>query len=486
MNNLQTNIEKASAGFNIISTGDAERRTYKDFQKDWKAYLEQHEKVLFLSRTNRKREARELLQGRSNELYDRVVLELVGLADLNKQGVENDGYTAVGIIVESRKIILAGLFIAVVCVVATTLSVMRSITRSMLVTIEALYRISRGDFTENLQVSSRDEMCHIISLIQNIQESLGRIIKDITTSVQEVSSRSEQVALDNANLSKRTNEHGANLEELASSMKELLNTVNQNADNAQQANQLALASREKADRGGAVVHKAVAAMDEITVSSNRIADIISVIDEIAFQTNLLALNAAVEAARAGEQGRGFAVVAAEVRTLAVKSAEAAKEIKDLIQDSVARVEEGSKLVNDSGKVLEDIVVSVKKVYEIVAEIAAASQEQSLGIAHVNKAIMQMDEVTQQNSALVEEAAAVSQAVSAQAQQLNALVEYFKLKQGNKQILAVNDFAYFQNMHGNEPRQVTMNGTGGNGSRFKMWRLSMKKYSKPYMPSINLQ
>ncbi|HUQ10310.1 MAG TPA: methyl-accepting chemotaxis protein, partial [Steroidobacteraceae bacterium] len=212
----------------------------------------------------------------------------------------------------------------------------------------------------------------------------------------------------------------------ASSMEQMTSTVKQTADNAGQANQLAMAARVQAEKGGSVVSSAVAAMAGINDSSKKIADIIGVIDEIAFQTNLLALNAAVEAARAGEQGRGFAVVATEVRNLAGRSATAAKEIKALIVDSVSKVEEGSKLVDESGKTLEEIVNSVKKVTDIVAEIAAASREQSSGIEQVNKAIMQMDSTTQQNAALVEQAAAASQAIVEQAQALSGLVGRYEV------------------------------------------------------------
>jgi methyl-accepting chemotaxis protein len=207
-------------------------------------------------------------------------------------------------------------------------------------------------------------------------------------------------------------------------MEQMTSTVKQTADNAGQANQLAAAARQKAEKGGSVVGQAVAAMGGINAASRKIADIIGVIDEIAFQTNLLALNAAVEAARAGEQGRGFAVVATEVRNLAGRSATAAKEIKSLIQDSVAKVDDGSRLVNESGQTLEDIVGAVKKVTDIVAEIAAASREQAAGIEQVNRAVMQMDEATQQNASLVEEAAAASEAIVGQAQALSELIARF--------------------------------------------------------------
>jgi methyl-accepting chemotaxis protein len=209
-------------------------------------------------------------------------------------------------------------------------------------------------------------------------------------------------------------------------MEQMTSTVKQTADNAGQANQLAMAARQQAEKGGNVVGAAVASMGGINAASKKIADIIGVIDEIAFQTNLLALNAAVEAARAGEQGRGFAVVATEVRNLAGRSATAAKEIKALIQDSVAKVDEGSKLVDESGRTLEEIVNAVKKVTDIVAEIAAASREQSSGIEQVNKAVMQMDETTQQNAALVEQAASASQAIVEQAQALTAMIAHYQV------------------------------------------------------------
>jgi len=247
---------------------------------------------------------------------------------------------------------------------------------------------------------------------------MAGVISQVKEAASEVNRGADEISQGNTNLSQRTEEQASSLEETASSMEQMTSTVKQNADNAGQANQLAVAARDQAEKGGAVVAKAVRAMTEINDSSRKIADIIGVIDEIAFQTNLLALNAAVEAARAGEQGRGFAVVATEVRNLAGRSATAAKEIKGLIQDSVKKVDEGSVLVTQSGATLEQIVSAVKKVTDIVAEIAAASQEQSAGIEQVNKAVMQLDELTQQNAALVEEASAASQSMADQARSLN--------------------------------------------------------------------
>jgi methyl-accepting chemotaxis protein len=265
--------------------------------------------------------------------------------------------------------------------------------------------------------------------INELTEGMATIVSQVKVAASEVSRGADEISLGNANLSQRTEEQASSLEETASSMEQMTSTVKQNAENAGQANQLALAARDQAEKGGSVVQKAVKAMTDINVASGKIANIIGVIDEIAFQTNLLALNAAVEAARAGEQGRGFAVVASEVRSLAGRSATAAKEIKTLIQDSVHKVEEGSNLVTQSGDTLEQIVGAVKKVTDIVAEIAAASQEQSAGIDQVNKAVMQLDELTQQNAALVEQASAASQSMAEQARGLNESMSRYKVGDG---------------------------------------------------------
>jgi methyl-accepting chemotaxis protein len=282
-----------------------------------------------------------------------------------------------------------------------------------------------GDLTKRVQLEGRAGLLvKIGSGINQLTDNMAGLVSRVKSAAGEVSRGADEISQGNTNLSQRTEEQASSLEETASSMEQMTSTVKQNADNAGQANQLAVAARDQAEKGGAVVSKAVKAMTEINESSKRIADIIGVIDEIAFQTNLLALNAAVEAARAGEQGRGFAVVASEVRNLAGRSATAAKEIKALIQDSVKKVDEGSSLVTQSGATLEQIVSAVKKVTDIVAEIAAASHEQSSGIEQVNKAVMQLDELTQQNAALVEEASAASQAMAEQARGLNdALAKY---------------------------------------------------------------
>ncbi len=294
-------------------------------------------------------------------------------------------------------------------------------------TQEIIRAATEGDLTRRLDVTGQSgDLMKLGNAINTLLESVSDIVSSVKNAAVEVLRGAEEISQGNANLSQRTEEQSSSLEETASSMEEMTSTVKQNADNAGQANQLATAARDQAEKGGAVVGSAVKAMADINDSSKKISDIIGVIDEIAFQTNLLALNAAVEAARAGEQGRGFAVVATEVRSLAGRSATAAKEIKELIQDSVRKVGDGSLLVTQSGQTLEQIVMSVKKVSDIVAEIAAASREQSSGIEQVNKAVMQMDEMTQQNAALVEQATAASQSMADQARDLTAMMEKYQV------------------------------------------------------------
>lgn len=302
----------------------------------------------------------------------------------------------------------------------------RSIMRSLGTAMRVADNIAEGRLDNRIEIKTRDELGRLLESLKRMDIKLTGIVREVRVSSESVGTAAKQIAQGNDDLSQRTQEQSASLEETASSMEEMTATVKQNADNASQANQLARGARELAEHGGEVAAKAVLAMGEVNASSRKIADIVSLIDEIAFQTNLLALNAAVEAARAGEQGRGFAVVASEVRNLAQRAAGAAKEIKGLIGDSVEKVTAGTELVGQSGRTLQDIVDSVKKVTDIVAEIAAASQEQSSGIDQVNTAVMQMDEVTQQNAALVEEAAAASRAMQEQAQVLQQQVTFFRI------------------------------------------------------------
>jgi methyl-accepting chemotaxis protein-1 (serine sensor receptor) len=302
----------------------------------------------------------------------------------------------------------------------------RSMVNALNLAVTVAESIASGKLGNRIEIKSQDEFGRLLAAMKDMDGKLGDIVGSVRQGADSVGSAARQISSGNDDLSQRTQEQASALEETASSMEEMTATVKHNADNARQATQLAISARDQADRGGDVVGRAVSAMGEISGSSKRIADIIDVIDEIAFQTNLLALNAAVEAARAGEQGRGFAVVAAEVRNLAQRSATAAKEIKELIGDSVEKVRAGTVLVDESGKSLTEIVASVKRVADIVAEISAASEEQASGIDQVNTAVTQMDTTTQQNAALVEEAAAASKAMEQQAQMLVDKVSFFSI------------------------------------------------------------
>jgi methyl-accepting chemotaxis protein len=327
--------------------------------------------------------------------------------------------------VSTNTMIVTSLFAFVVALLSgyfIVLSIKKQLGDDPSVLAEIAEALSAGD----LDVERNPSAVGVYGALNVMVDKLIDIISGIKFSANEVAIAAGQVSQGNTNLSQRTQEQASSLEQVASSMEEMTSTVKHNADNASSANKLAMAASEQASAGGVVVAEAISAMDEIAASSKKIADITGVINDIAFQTNLLALNAAVEAARAGEQGRGFAVVASEVRSLASRSATAAKEIKGLIDESLQKVDDGAKLVNQSGGALDEIVLSVKKVSDIVAEIASASKEQSVGINEVNRALTQMDEMTQQNAALVEEASAASEAMGAQAEDLNKLVEFFMI------------------------------------------------------------
>ncbi|HWW73123.1 MAG TPA: methyl-accepting chemotaxis protein [Duganella sp.] len=320
--------------------------------------------------------------------------------------------------------VLAALVLAFGVVCAWLLTT--GITRPLREAVVVARRVASGDLTGQINADAKDETGQLLAALKEMNASLLGIVTEVRSGTDHITTSSSEIAAGNQDLSRRTEQQAGALEETASSMEELTSTVKHNADNARQANQLAASAAQVAVKGGAVVAEVVGTMDSINQSSKRIVDIISVIDGIAFQTNILALNAAVEAARAGEQGRGFAVVASEVRNLAQRSASAAKEIKALIGDSVDKVNQGSRLVADAGVTMDEIVSSVHRVSDIISEITAASAEQSAGINEVNQAIGSMDAVTQQNAALVEQAAAAAESMQQQAAMLARTVSVFKV------------------------------------------------------------
>jgi methyl-accepting chemotaxis protein len=316
--------------------------------------------------------------------------------------------------------------LAVLLGVLTAWTITRSITHPIQRAIGLAESVAAGNLTHNLGVQSKDEVGRLITALQHMVDSLHRIVSEVRTGADTISTAAHEVSQGNTDLSARTEQQASALEQTASAMEQLTSAVKLSADNASQANQSAMSASSVATQGGQVVGQVIETMSTISTSSKKISDIIGVIDGIAFQTNILALNAAVEAARAGEQGRGFAVVASEVRSLAQRSATAAKEIKSLIDASVNQVDEGSKMVEQAGVTMKQVVSSIKRVSEIVAEISASSREQSMGIEQVNTAILQMDDSTQRNAAMVEQGTASARALQDQAKQLTDVVRSFAL------------------------------------------------------------
>ena len=386
------------------------------------------DKVLALSKAGELDAARDLLMQNQpiiKELVDAFAAHHGYNEKLANMGAAEGAATAA-----SARWISSGLALAIMVLVAGMgLLLARRIAASLKNAIEVAHTIAGGDLSVQISATSKDEVGQLMTAMAEMSESLVRIVAEVRSGTETIGTASSEIAAGNLDLSARTEQQAGSLEETASAMEELTATVRQNSDNARQAKQMAVSASDKAVRGGEVMGDVIRTMEAIDSASNKIADIISVIDGIAFQTNILALNAAVEAARAGEQGRGFAVVATEVRNLAHRSAAAAKEIKTLISDSVEQVEQGGKLVQQAGAAMTEVVDTVRSVTDIVSEISAASAEQSTGIDEINRAITQMDEVTQQNAALVEEAAAASQSLQEQASKLSSVVGAFKLAQG---------------------------------------------------------
>jgi methyl-accepting chemotaxis protein len=383
-------------------------------------------KVVQLRVEGTRAEATEFLVKTSTPATLGTIYAIDEIVAYEAQQAANAGEEAKAEYSSSRQLMLVLGALAIILGGLAAWFITRTITRPINQAVKLAETVAAGDLTSRIDASAKDETGRLLQALQNMNDSLVNIVGQVRSGTETMATASSQIAAGNHDLSSRTEQQASSLEETASSMEELTSTVKQNADNARQANQLAVSASEVAVKGGTVVSQVVNTMVSINESSKKIVDIIGVIDGIAFQTNILALNAAVEAARAGEQGRGFAVVASEVRNLAQRSAAAAKEIKTLIGDSVAKVDTGTRLVDQAGTTMEEIVESVKRVMDIMSEITAASQEQSAGIEQVNQAISEMDNVTQQNAALVEEAAAAAGSLQDQSSKLAQVVSVFRL------------------------------------------------------------
>ncbi|MDP3521202.1 MAG: methyl-accepting chemotaxis protein [Hydrogenophaga sp.] len=377
-------------------------------------------------RTNNLDEARRLNNDKVAPLYEDVRKNIVALVQLQFDEAKKEYELSVARHSQARALAIGAMVFGIGFAVIFGYLLVRGISRSLQQAVDLSEAVAQGDLTRSVDTSGQDEVAAVLKALSAMQDNLSQIVNRVRQGSDSVSVASTQIAEGNQDLSARTEAQASALEETAASMEELSSTVKQNAGNAQTANQLAQSASTVALQGGEVVAQVVNTMKGINDSSRKIADIISVIDGIAFQTNILALNAAVEAARAGEQGRGFAVVAGEVRNLAQRSAAAAKEIKDLITDSVGRVEQGSALVDKAGSTMSEVVSSIRRVTDIMGEISAASSEQSAGVGQIGEAVQQMDQATQQNAALVEEMAAAASSLRGQANELVQTVAVFKL------------------------------------------------------------
>ncbi|MGN1056638.1 MAG: methyl-accepting chemotaxis protein [Comamonas sp.] len=426
MTALQAEMDQIKTEYVPLINTPQEQNLYNTLLEQRKEYVQLMQTLFTVSRSGDSEKAREVLGGRSLELFNLSTKTLMDVIAM-KNAQSASEVAGAQRVYDRALIMLAAVGIgAVLLAIVAAVWIIRSIQRPLRSAVDVADRVAQGDLTADIQVHSKDELGLLLAALQRMQQSLVQTVQTVRTGAEGVASASNQIAMGNADLSSRTEEQASALEETAASMEELGSTVRQNADNARQANQLALNASSVASEGGEVVGQVVDTMRGINESSRKIADIIGVIDSIAFQTNILALNAAVEAARAGEQGRGFAVVAGEVRNLAQRSSEAAKEIKGLITDSVERVEQGSQLVDKAGHTMSEVVASIRRVTDIVGEISAASTEQSQGVAQVGEAVTQMDQTTQQNAALVEESAAAADSLRKQAQELVDAVAVFKL------------------------------------------------------------
>jgi len=421
--------DKVAGQYEQLATSPEQKAAFERLRTMKPQYYDFDQKVRELAKQRRQAEAIELLHGPANALRKSMEKDVLALVNSDLQQAVEEGQAAQAAFTRAIILIVGLAATAVLVAFAVAIVIARGLSRQLggepRVAAAIAETIASGNvgITVPLRAGDRSSLMHSLGVMRDQLQSIVRDIKDSSASI---SASAGEIAQGNTDLSQRTEEQAASLEETASSMEQLTATVRQNADNARQATTLADAASQVAQRGGHVIGRVVDTMHGISDSSAKVAEIIGVVESIAFQTNILALNAAVEAARAGEQGRGFAVVAAEVRTLAQRSANAAKEIKELINESRERVGAGTNLVDEAGETIREIVQSVRRVTDIMSEISAASEEQSSGIEQINRAVAQMDQVTQQNAALVEEASAAAHSMSHQAKELLGAVDVFKL------------------------------------------------------------
>ena len=426
-------IDDAFATLTELTHDPEHQRLLADLASKRRAYVESFVRVGQLVQAGEREAAVALMLSETLPALDALQAPINALVQAQQSTVNDSNAELSQTITTAQLWLLALGLAAAVLALLLAVSISRSITRPLAEAVQLARCVAAGDLSRQIDTQRRDECGQLLQALQDMNQSLGKTITQVRQGAQSIASASGQIAAGNQDLSGRTEHQASALEQTTASMQELTQTVQRNTESSRHANQLAESASAVAVRGGTVVAQVVQTMEAINTSSRKIADIIGVIDGIAFQTNILALNAAVEAARAGEQGRGFAVVASEVRSLAGRSASAAREIKQLIGASVNNVSDGCKLVEQAGSTMDEIVVHVRRVADLMREITGAELNQSAGIDQINQAIQQLDQTTQQNAALVEESAAAAQSLSAQARELAEAVSVFRLLRGSSPV-----------------------------------------------------